>query len=427
MQPESKPKKRKLEQTCPVCVEKYSVRRKRLPCPYMCGFEACTPCHTKYIKDKTIDAHCMHCRREWSFSFLRTHFSEKQRKELAEQKKLILVAKDERGLPEAQRVVEIHNHNIEVGKKINILHHQIEVLRGTILNASSGEIKDTKESTTENTYKCPLGDCRGYMKRGLCGLCKKRICMKCMQERQEEHVCKPEDLDNMSLIRKDSKMCPKCGVWTMKTQGCNQMWCVNCHAAWDWSTRQEIHGNIHNPHFFEWQMKTKGSVERNPMDVVCGGLPTSFRSFKDGKFLNAVLACVHHIQAYRFAPTQPHSQDLQIQYIQAQITKKQWGDQLYKRYKSFELKQQFFQVHEMFRLAATDILIRRFHERMTKDEARIELEALRSYYNTQLLRIAEEHGGQFKKLYQLITDHWRFADWKSKYDVEHMITKLAQK
>lgn len=425
------------QKECQSCREHYSTRRRRFACPYLCGFEACTPCHTQYLKDKTTEWHCMNCRRELDCRLIKIYFTQKQQQELNAQRKILLLAKDEAQLPVAQLVLEERMRRDAITRQIEELQIKIGELRDLRDGARPVERKtaDTKEGGVP--IKCPLGECRGYMKRGVCGLCQKRICLKCMQqvirkkdgenlkngeilnetEKEEEelkqHVCDPEHVANLKCLRSTSKMCPKCGIWTQRSEGCNQMWCVNCHVAWDWSTNKEIQGAIHNPHYFEWQLKTQGTIQRNPNDVLCGGLPRIFnREWKDYEFLNAVLRCVQEIREYRTRPREPNNQDTRIMFLEKKIDKDKWANTILQRDKKFRVRQQFFNVHQMFQLAGTDILQRRHTHQISAEQAKQELNALRLYYNKELLKLATENKGRYKRFYSLISANWAVTDWR---------------
>jgi hypothetical protein len=47
-----------------------------------------------------------------------------------------------------------------------------------------------------------------------------------------------------------------------KVSGCNQMFCVQCHTAFDWATGEIETGVIHNPHYFD--MMKRNQLQRNP-------------------------------------------------------------------------------------------------------------------------------------------------------------------
>ena len=93
-------------------------------------------------------------------------------------------------------------------------------------------------------------------------------------EHEPAHVCKQEDIETAQAILNETKPCPVCAARIFKTQGCDQMWCVQCHTAFSWRTGQIETGVIHNPHYYELQRQLArgGNQQRAAGDVPCGGL-----------------------------------------------------------------------------------------------------------------------------------------------------------
>jgi hypothetical protein len=87
-------------------------------------------------------------------------------------------------------------------------------------------------------------------------------------------VCDPNNVETVALLKKDTKPCPKCGTMIFKISGCSQMWCPDCHTAFDWVTMRIEVGRIHNPHFYEFQRSGRAATNREHGDIPCGGLPT---------------------------------------------------------------------------------------------------------------------------------------------------------
>ena len=71
----------------------------------------------------------------------------------------------------------------------------------------------TSESEENKKFvrKCPIEDCRGFLStQWNCGTCEAKICCKCNERKTEDHVCNPDNVQTMELLKKDSKPCPKC-------------------------------------------------------------------------------------------------------------------------------------------------------------------------------------------------------------------------
>lgn len=118
------------------------------------------------------------------------------------------------------------------------------------------------------TYPCPLGDCEGFMDaHGNCPSCKKKICMKCETEEGENHECDPGLVETVQMLRRTSRPCPKCSVPIHKTDGCDQMWCTQCHTTFSYRTGTIHQGRTHNPEYYRWiRENNNGVVPREPGD-----------------------------------------------------------------------------------------------------------------------------------------------------------------
>jgi hypothetical protein len=113
--------------------------------------------------------------------------------------------------------------------------------------------------------RCPSETCKGFINtKYICELCNLTICDKCNVPinvldtttttptiTTHPHICDETLVSTIQLIKKDTKPCPTCHVNIYKIDGCDQMWCVECHTAFSWTTG-EIEHKIHNPHYYEY-------------------------------------------------------------------------------------------------------------------------------------------------------------------------------
>lgn len=119
--------------------------------------------------------------------------------------------------------------------------------------------------------KCPGVDCDGIVIGGTwrCGKCTRRVCAQCHKFRKDnendndvdvegggnnQHVCDPNEVETVKMLKADTKPCPKCGIPIVKAFGCDQMWATCCNVAFNWRTGQPIENlsHFHNPEFTQY-------------------------------------------------------------------------------------------------------------------------------------------------------------------------------
>lgn len=144
--------------------------------------------------------------------------------------------------------------------------------RGQHIVANTVETPVETPVETRFVRQCPAEGCRGFLStRWKCGLCEKWACSECHEVKgnthDAPHTCNPDSVASAKLLAKDSKPCPKCQSLIFKIDGCDQMWCTQCHTAFSWKTGK-LETRVHNPHYFEWmRQQNNGVVPRNPDDI----------------------------------------------------------------------------------------------------------------------------------------------------------------
>lgn len=293
---------------CPVCYDKYTAQlRKPVCCPY-CEFSVCTVCCKRYLTEGLLDAHCMGCRRAWNDEFLDLNFTKAFRTgPYKKHREDVLLDREVALLPTRQPLVEATIKLDTCQTKMNAVNTELrewEKKRAEILVKSHILARDIARYTAESAgrappawtldagergapkadkakfiMKCPASECRGFLSTAYkCGTCQMWACPDCLvikgPEKEAEHTCDPGQKESVALIIKESKACPKCGERISKIDGCDQMWCVDCHTAFSWTTGQLVNGVVHNPHYYEFlRNQGNGVAPRNAGDVPCGGVP----------------------------------------------------------------------------------------------------------------------------------------------------------
>jgi hypothetical protein len=194
----------------------------------------------------------------------------------------VLFAQEQAMLPAAQaavahdRLIKDIDHQIKdvsaqikqlVALKLDLLHTKRQLQRHDHAHAL-----DADDPLQEQfIHRCADSACNGFVSSAWkCATCDKHTCAHCRELKDHAHLCNPDSVASVALLKHDTKPCPNCKVPVHKTEGCDQMFCTRCKRLWSWNTgRFETRG--HNPHFLQWMRDNQpGGMPRDPNDVQCG-------------------------------------------------------------------------------------------------------------------------------------------------------------
>ena len=315
---------------CDVCCRRFTkTTRKGVQCQSPdCTYSACSDCVKTYLVTQT-EAKCMNCQATWTrghvaeqlgVSWAKNHLLKAQAQQLLSQQ-LSLLPHDAEEAAHQKKLDEFRKERTELGKRrraiqairkrallgqeteddrsiLGVSHDDDLVAVQEALQAALADAHqaDYDAQLRENHYEmsrrirgvatnprteptavakvnCPVADCRGFANgEWKCSACETRICHECHEVTTDGHVCDENVLENIKLLKQDTKPCPTCATPIHKIDGCDQMWCVKCHTAFSWDTGRIERGTVHNPHFYAWQNDVARGV-RNVGDVACGGVP----------------------------------------------------------------------------------------------------------------------------------------------------------
>jgi hypothetical protein len=233
--------------------------------------------------------------------------------------------------------------------------------------------------TREFIQRCPAENCRGYLSTAYkCGTCAKYTCNECLavkgDSRDVPHTCNEDAKASASLIRRETKPCPKCGVRIYKIDGCDQMFCTQetCHTAFSWRTGHVVTGVIHNPHYYEWlRTQNGGVVPREAGDIPCGGLPhygmfmrimnTATVTAAERTLLYSIHRCLNdmiHARLPEYPARRPANtnRDINIKYLMNEMSEDDWKKSLEQRETRFERKKELGQIMTTFAHVGSELL-----------------------------------------------------------------------
>jgi hypothetical protein len=342
----------------------------------------------------------MNCKKPWNRemisekfgkTFVSKEYKKKRERDLFETEKALM--------PETQELATRTKRMKDLNKEIAFVQKHLRELKRQKKVLEAGGEPSEKKTSTGPIIKCPVEECRGFVNSvtHMCGICDTKICKDCREplgKLEHPHECDPNTLETVRLLKKDTKSCPKCGVGIHKIEGCDQMYCTQCHTAFSWRSGEiVIGGRIHNPHYYEYLRRT-GDARREVGDIPCGGLPTDWdmRPYYNNKeIMNAFSNFVHiervEFQKYRTDRVEDN-RDLRIKYLNNEITEEQFKRTLQMREKTVDKNRDILQVLNTCVVVGSDIMRRLLHENDTTKTTH-EISELRAFTNESMTKISK--------------------------------------
>jgi len=329
------------------------------------------------------------CNREWTRQFISASFTNVFiNGKLKKHKEQHLFDNERALLPATQPLVERQILTENANKRIKEIHDKISNLRLERIRINNELWRATNQPAqterAEFVRACPDAECRGFLStQWKCGLCQKWACPDCHEvkglERDVAHTCNPDTLATARLLATDTKPCPKCRTGIFKINGCDQMWCTQCHTAFNWRTGR-IESNVHNPHYFEWLRRNGNAVPRNPLDNPCNNdiqhtdyttirtmlqvrHPTHPLSKSTDEYLGRTIRNVIHMRyvtvpRYRTEDRVHRNEQLRIKYMRNLITEDVFKTTLQRNEKKVEKYREIHNILTILLTTVTDIILR---------------------------------------------------------------------
>lgn len=408
---------------CPICCDDTDL----LCCSY-CGFGSCYACVARFILGQMKEPCCMGCNKVWSREFVMQEFDASWVRNKFLPHIGVLIREQERTLlpcfqDEASNVLKIRAlvselqelpSNEKLMKKYkkdpglieryrqqkSSIKEQISSLKK--LTVTYGGMEAPRAEKRAYVMKCP-SECRGYLDdKYVCGVCSARVCESCSAVLGSgTHRCKKEDVLSAQALKAETKPCPKCMVPIFKAGGCSQVWCTQCHTAFDWATGKVEVGMIHNPHYYEWLAANNGAMEVD--EVACGEMPNPTQYYsrisKSPKHreLMELYRMVYHVEqvVLRFYDNNRirDNFDLRIQYLVGDFDDDVWATKLMNREKKRMKSRALRELLEMVVTVMKDLVRQVMFEQACENVAS-SYGQLKNYFEEMKDKIIDVHRGK---------------------------------
>lgn len=282
---------------CKICCD-LMLESQILSCS-QCQNKACLTCYQTYIMVHLREPCCMTCKQICTMNFMVENFHSDWLKQIflphhgkmvIEREKALLPTRQEQAILASEmklirkQIAELPT-NVTLKRKYQYQQLEKEITKKQSvrkkLQQKIDELKSRRvlfvgsniQKLGNKTYisKCVNDSCRGFVDLShSCGICSQKICKKCHLPNNFKHRCKKENILSATVVKSETKNCPKCFIPIFKIFGCSEMFCTLCHTSFDWETGLVLRGFQHNPHFLEWivtQEKNRNWDQIEPTEI----------------------------------------------------------------------------------------------------------------------------------------------------------------
>ena len=278
---------KKCNKECNICFENFTKKlRKDIKC-VKCNFECCFMCFKRYtLDDKSLYTTCMNCKERLDNIEILTMTTNKSFIKQLELKQLNTHMKQEELLLGETKLKldtlnDLTQQKYELVRSIKYKNANIEEIYMKY-NELSKQEHQIRTSRFKYFSRCMITNCDGFISNKMvCTDCKTLFCILCHKAKSSQyiHTCNESDLASVRELENKTRKCPNenCGIRISKIDGCDQMWCSECHTTFSWKTGMLTKEKVHNPHYYEW-MRNTNQIIRNDNYFVY--IP-SYRVFMD--------------------------------------------------------------------------------------------------------------------------------------------------
>ena len=456
---------------CQVCYERLNKsNHSKVSCNY-CEFIQCSSCAERYLLDTPNDPHCMNCKTGWNRERMVDNFTKKfVDKSFKDRRENLLFERERALMPATQPLAErrakiraiekkIQENNESImhcGTRFNEICHQLQQNRTSDHERIEIYENALKEREKEDHYRrrnmlhnyelnlihagpqrggpkrefiraCPADGCRGFLSTAWkCGMCEIRVCPQCheIKTEDEEHECKPENIETAKLLAKDTRGCPKCASMIFKIDGCDQMYCTQCQTAFSWKTGLVETGRIHNPHYYDYLRRVNnGAIPREPGDVphnACAEMPQaqmiqSVIRQQPGRYAEFFLVVVQQhwhahytlTQRYQVNAADTNNEEMRILYMLGDIDETKFKKELQKKEKARQKKQELYDILNTYMTVSREQMqnaVRNYNIPEEVVKIADEMQVLREYINGEFSKVSK----RYNCVVPLVNEGWYF-------------------